>query len=166
MLPGFALECYWLDCNVYVQAENGPYNCRIAPTFWSWLHGKIRDGQVRSPVSVYRELMQGHDHLSLWIRTMKKDGLFVKPSRSVYTHFTGIADYVSAHYEQHHAAEFLKGADPWVIAHALDNSGTVVTHEALVPSGSHRVKIPNICAQFDVRCLGAYAEFEKLDLRL
>ncbi len=97
---------------------------------------------------------------------VKKDGLIVKPSRAVQTQFGKIAAYVSSRYEQHHAAEFLKGADAWVIAHALEGSETVVTHEVLVPSTSHRAKIPNICAHFSVKCLGVYAAFEKMDLKL
>jgi Domain of unknown function (DUF4411) len=55
---------------------------------------------------------------------------------------------------------------PWVIAHALDDGGAVVTHEVLVSSDSMRVKIPNVCAHFGVGCIRAYEAFEKLGLRL
>jgi hypothetical protein len=159
--------CYWLDCNVFVQAKNGPYGFDIAPGFWRWLERQAKDGIVRSPINVYTELQVGSDPLSRWMRNVKKSTkLFVSPDRTVQTRFGEVAVFVQRTYNAAHAASFLAGADPWVIAHAMDDSGTVVTHETLGPAGCKQVKIPNVCDSLRVNCLGAYDAFRKLGLRL
>ena len=56
-----------------------------------------------------------------------------------------VADYVNATYEPEQAHLFLAGADPWLIAHAKAEGGTVVTFEALVGPGAKIVKVPNVC---------------------
>ena len=46
-------------------------------------------------------------------------------------------------------ADFASAADGWLIAYALQNKMTVVTHEQ--PSNSRtKVKIPNVCDEFRV----------------
>lgn len=99
-------------------------------------------------------------------RAKKSSGLFVAPDLEVQKWFGPIAVFVQGQYTAPQAAEFLRGADPWVIAHALENQGTVVTQEVLAPPGSRKVKIPNICAQFGVNCIGVYGALRKLGLRL
>lgn len=47
-------------------------------------------------------------------------------------------------------------ADPWIIAHAIDKGGAVVTHEQRNPKASSKVKIPNVCEHFGVRCIDVY----------
>jgi hypothetical protein len=77
-----------------------------------------------------------------------------------------IAAYVQSRYEGPFAKDFLDGADPWVIAHARADNGTVVTHEVRAAENSRKVKIPNVCAHFKVHCLGAYDAFQKLGMKL
>jgi len=161
------LRCHWLDCNIFVEAKNGPYAFDIAPGFWNWLEGLSLNGTVRSSIHVYTELQNGSDQLSRWTRTLKKSsGLFVTPSRSVQKRCGEIAAFVQKHYGAPQAASFLAGADPWIVAHALDDGGIVVTQETRVPSTSRQVKIPNVCDEFRVEHLGAYDAFRKLGLRL
>jgi hypothetical protein len=158
---------HWLDANVFIEAKNGPYSFDMAPGFWLWLEKASRDGLIRSPISVYQEIEKGTDDLARWARRAKKSsGLFVTPDLEVQKRFGPIAAFVQQHYSAPQAAEFLRGADPWVIAHALENQGTVVTHEVLAPPGSLKVKIPNICAQFGVNCIGVYSALRKLGLKL
>jgi hypothetical protein len=160
----FAESFHWLDSNVFIQAKNGPYGFEFAQGFWTWLEKVTKDGLVRSPISVYNELAKGKDQLSRWAAKMKSRGLFESPDRSVQRFFGDIASFVQSNYEHPYAAKFLEGADPWVIAHAGDGQGTVVTHEIL--AAGKDVKIPNICEHFGVSCIEPYAAFRKLGLKL
>ena len=157
---------HWLDCNVFVEAKNGPFSFAVAPGFWTWLVRAAKEDRVRSPVAVYNELLEGKDQLANWARSQRSSGLFVTPDREVQKRYGEIAAFVQSRYQPPFSAAFLDGADPWVIAHALDDGGTVVTHETLVSSNSMRVKIPNVCAHFGVGCIRAYEAFEKLGLKL
>ena len=53
-------------------------------------------------------------------------------------------------------------ADPWVIAHAISQGGTVVTLEEKVMDTSQQVKIPNVCSHFKVTCINTYQMLREL----
>lgn len=146
------MSSYWLDTNVFITAKNGPYAFDIAPGFWDFLERRARDGSVRSSSLVYRELVdRTDDDLAIWARQHRNSGLFVEPDELVQGALAEIARYVIGHYPTHEARFFLSAADPWVIAHAKVDAGTVVTFERMVGRDSKRVKIPNVCAQFEVK---------------
>ncbi|MCB0596496.1 MAG: DUF4411 family protein [Lewinellaceae bacterium] len=66
---------------------------------------------------------------------------------------------------QWEANDFLSGADPWVIAQAKVEGAKVITMEKLVGSESKKVKIPNICIEFDVEWLSTYQLLRALGAR-
>jgi len=89
----------------------------------------------------------------------------VEPSEQVQGCLSEIADYVIARYESQQAQSFLTGADPWVIAQSKIDSAVVVTQEALVGINSKKVKVPNICDEFDVHYLDTYGMMRTLGAR-
>ena len=57
-------------------------------------------------------------------------------------------------------------ADPWVIAHALNENACVVTKEEKVTApGTNRIKIPNVCDNMGVRWLNDFQMIEELGIR-
>jgi predicted nucleic acid-binding protein len=155
---------HWLDANVFIQAKNGPYSFKIAPSFWSWIEEAIKSGTIRSSVQVCAELTRGKDQLSRWAKANRSSGLFVAPDQLIQTHFSDISTYVCGRYSAPYATKFLSCADPWIIAHAAGGKGIVVTHEIF--SDGRDVKIPNVCAELSVGCIGVYDALERLGLRL
>lgn len=147
---------YCLDTNVLIQAKNGPYGFDIAPSFWELIDQKIEEEIISTSILVYKELIEGNDELSKWIRERRESGCFIEPDKDVQKKLVAIADYVNENYPQHEAAEFLSGADPWVIALAKTTNAVVVTQEKLVGSESKKVKIPNICRKFSVLYIDTY----------
>ena len=63
------------------------------------------------------------------------------------------------------SAKFLDGADLWIIAAARTLGATVVTQEQAAGAGTRKIKIPNVCAQFDVNCLNTFQMPDTLDAR-
>jgi len=51
------------------------------------------------------------------------------------------------------AWDFSKGADPWVIAHALEDHGIVVTKESDARPTAKKARIPDVCDHFGVKCV-------------
>ena len=90
------------------------------------------------------------DELSEWVRARRDGNFFIEPDEKVQATFSKIADFVKDNYSGPQAKDFLSGADPWVIAHAKCEPATVVTGEKLGGQGTHKVKIPNICREFEV----------------
>ena len=60
---------------------------------------------------------------------------------------------------------FLDSADPWLIATAALTGEIVVTQEKLVASNSHKIKIPNICKDFNVQCINTFNMLKDLDAK-
>src|SRR6266705_7147156 len=148
---------YWIDTNVLITAKDGPFRFAVAPAFWAALDAQAMAGRIRVPKMVYDEIVRNgpDDELARWLKNRRANGFCVTPSRAVQQAYTTVADHVQTTYESHHAAEFLHVADPWVIAHASENKGVVVTLENRQP-GAKRVKIPNVCAALSVPFMSPY----------
>jgi len=151
---------FWIDSDVLIQAKNSWYAFDIAPSFWKALESSIANDRLRSPLAVWTELKKGGDDLFKWADSLK-DKFFVAPEKPVQTTLTSIGKYVTDNYVEPHCGDFLSGADPWLIAHAKADHGIVITHEGLKQPDDKKgkVKIPNVCQEFDVEC-------QKLDFML
>lgn len=56
-------------------------------------------------------------------------------------------------------------ADPWVIAHAMNEKACVVTKEEKVTAvNAKRIKIPNVCDNMKVRCINDFQLVEELGI--
>ncbi len=157
---------YSLDANVFIEAKNGPYAFDIVPAFWDWLDQMAAAETAYACTMVYDELSKGEDDLADWVKSRKNSQLFVVPDAAVQARFLDIADFVSDKYPEHNAAAFLGGADPWIIAHAMVDCAIVVTLERLVPPGSQKVKIPNVCERFCVKYANTYEMLRQERARL
>ena len=160
------LSVYWLDTNVLIQASKGPYRFERVPQFWSFIAEQLELGNLRAPKMVYDELTDGTDLLAQWCKRRRK-GLSVAATKEVQKCYGDIANHVCGNYSAAKAHEFLRGADGWVIAHAMDmgTSGIVVTQE----STRHRqakVKVPTVCTALSVKCINTYDMLEVLDFRI
>lgn len=157
---------YWLDSNVFIEAAKGPYAFDIAPGFWALLDSTVIQGRISSSLLVYEELVTGGDELAVWARERRSSGLFPEPDVSVQNAFADLARYVVHSYNTSESSRFLRGADPWIIAHAVAHGGSVVTLEAKAPPNSRRVKIPNVCDQFNIGYANTYQMLRDLGARL
>jgi hypothetical protein len=146
---------YWLDANVFIQAQKGPYAFNLVPKFWTFLSGQLAKGIIRTPKMVYDELVEGQDDLTAWCKQRRQKGLCHHPDQAVQTCYGTIASHVATEFKPHQAAEFLMGADGWLVAHAMNGDGIVVTQET---ERSHRakIKIPTICKIFSVKWMNTY----------
>lgn len=146
---------YWLDANVFIQAKNGPYGFKLVPQFWIFLSEQLEQGIIRCPKMVYDELIDGNDDLAAWFKPRREKGLCHHPDEAVQQCFSTVANHVAMKFKPHQASEFLVGADGWLIAHAMNGDGIVVTQES-DRSHKSKIKIPTICKIFGVRCMNTY----------
>ncbi len=159
-----AAPIYWLDTNVLITAKNEAFRFTVNPAFWAHLHTQAKAGRVRVPKMVYDEIVTNgnDDDLAKWIKARKADGFCIPASKTVQNAMTKVSDHVIGAYPLHHAHEFLRVADPWIIAHALDGKGAVVTFEARKPG---RVRIPVVCKALGVPAMSLYDMLENLEIK-
>ncbi len=140
-----------VDANCFIQAKNTFYPFDFCPGFWQWIDQQNASGVLFSIDKIKDELTGGRDELAAWAAT-KDDSFFLPVDTATLQKYTDIVAWVnSAGFKQAVVAEFLRGADPFLIAYALANGHTVVTHETSVPlNQKNKVKIPVVCHQFSV----------------
>lgn len=159
------MQPYWIDSNIFIDAANGPYTFKRAPSYWSFLDDNLNFGAICTSEMVYRELVVFGDELSRWVKNRKQKGLCKQADLTVQTQLKGVVDGVLScgRYTIENIDEFLRGADPWIIAHAKVTNGTVVTNESALRPNARKVRIPDICADNGVSCVSGYEMLDQLN---
>ena len=144
---------FWLDADIFIESAKKYYAFDIAPAFWKLLEEQAGKRAISSPIQAYWEVDQhGTDDLQNWIRQQKGTRLFTSESKAVAERYSEIADYVMNHsrYTMPNKLKFVRGADGWLVAHAMQSGGRVITYEVPAPE-STQVKIPDVCNHFKVK---------------
>lgn len=146
---------YLLDANVFIQAKNLHYGLDFCPAFWDWLIGNNASGRVFSIEKVGDEIEAGGDDLATWAK-QRGPNFFLKPDAAIVTALGAVSAWPSGQtYEPAAVSTFLQVADYYLVAQALANHHTVVTHE--LPSDSKkRIKIPNACIGVGLKFMTPY----------
>lgn len=131
----------------------------IFESIWKGLGNMVASNNLISTREVWREL-EGQDqgrHVNQWVKDNKS--IFTTPQPEEL-------NFVAEIFRVRHFhtligdQQRLKGtpvADPFVIACAKVNNGTVVTEEVIKPNAA---KIPNVCQKFDVDCINLHQFME------
>ena len=141
---------FWLDSNCLIEPKQRYYPFDVVPAFWTFLEQKGREGIIASCALVYTELERIEDELAEWAKRQQANGFFVEPDAGVQSFMDDIQAYMVTRYEEHHIAEFMSGADPWLIAHARVHGGRIVTHEKGKPNAV-QPKIPDVADHFGLK---------------
>lgn len=144
---------YLLDTNVFIEAKNRYYAFDICPGFWDWMDHVVAGGDVMSIIMVRDELIRGSDDLADWITNRKDMPWFLEiDDTQTQKNFRRVAKHVNdGNYNPPAKADFLKGADPWLVAKAATIGAVVVTHETENANAKKRVPLPNVCSAFSVQ---------------
>ena len=121
------------------------------PSLWQRFDVLVVNRDIVSTREVLREIEDGAvESLREW--AARNSELFPTPNAEEGAFVARI--YAVRHFQQNiERQKMLKGgrnADPFVIAKAAVNEGTVVTMERLKPNA---VTIPNICDHFGIECM-------------
>ena len=116
-------------------------------SLWAKLDESFASGMFRVSEEVYKELCKGTDDLAGWLKA--------RPQCMVATD-TNIESHVQAIMKSHPTLVQIdlqkSGADPYVIAVAIQNTFRVLTQERPKKPTSTRPKIPDVCESYSVDC--------------
>lgn len=147
---------YLMDSNTYIQAKNQYYGMVFCPAYWDWLDAKFASGEVGSIEFMGQEIKAGNDDLADWAQ-QRSNHFIAHDDELTQSVFSDIVNFVMAQdFDPANRDNFLAKGDPWLIAKAKTMGATVVTHEATYSPATRKVKIPNICQQFDVLCISTF----------
>ena len=144
---------FLLDSDTLIQAKNEYYGFDLCPGFWDWLDVKGAEGVVASVQPVLRELSKGNDELKTWAEA-RGATFFREMDQAAVNEAQAITAWVMAEpFRDDGKQRFLSGADSLLIAYAKAHGHTVATHEVHREGERRNVKIPAVCAAFNVPCV-------------
>lgn len=159
---------FLLDANVFITAKNTYYGTDFAPGFWDWLAEEYRVTDIRSISAVHEELVAQEDELSVWVKRLPADFWLEERDADVAA-LRALAAWTMTgdpRFTQQARTDFLDTADYRLVAQAHGGGHAVVTHETPQPEGKKRIKIPDVCAAFDVEQREPFQLFRELGLKL
>ena len=148
---------YLLDANTFIEAKNRYYSMSICPGYWQWIILSNVSFGVASIKFVKDELISGNDELKEWAN--QNSHIFeAQDDQATQISFRKVVDHVMSLQGMKAGAhdEFLRGADPWLIAKAISSGATIVTHEKLDRNIKRKILIPNICEYFGVDYINTF----------
>ncbi|MFA6175380.1 MAG: DUF4411 family protein [Phycisphaerae bacterium] len=158
-----SVEKYILDANIFIEAKRRYYAFDLCPGFWdSLLYHNSKD-KLESIDRVKNELSEG-DVLDTWKK--EASGLFISTdSEPVATAYRNIMQWTQKQerFSDFAKKEFADDPDAWVVAYAKANNAIVVTHEKPAPM-STKIKIPDVCKQFNVKYTDTFEMLRKLEV--
>jgi rRNA-processing protein FCF1 len=160
----FSEKRFCLDTNVLIQPWQKYYSPTLCPDYWEILDQLGAQGTLFIPQAVFDEIAKSDDDLSDWLKSsripvLKVDGRVTRQLERIY--------------QSNEKHKFLVDntkqrslADPWVIAHALNENAMVVTKEEKVTAmNSNRIKIPNVCDNMGVPWMNDFQLIKELNIR-
>lgn len=155
---------YCLDANVLIQAWQKYYNPKFCPTYWQVLSELGEKELVFLPEPGYEEVIRTEDELSKWLKNSKIP--INKITESVTTCLKRIYSANPTHKNLVDNTKARSLADPWVIAHALQENAIVVTKEEKVTAmNSKRIKIPNVCENMGIHWINDFQFVDELGIK-
>ena len=154
---------YCLDANVLIQAWQKYYSPRFCSDYWDVLNELGKRCGLFIPEMVNVEINRTEDDLSKWLKESnipirKIDESVTKCLQSIYSN-----NPLHKYLVDNTKARSL--ADPWVIAHAINEKATVVTKEEKISAiNSNKIKIPNVCDNMGVRWINDFQFIEELGI--
>ena len=160
---------FLLDADAFIRSQRDHYGFDFCPGFWAAIAKAHELKKVASIIPVRKELLRGKGDLTDWVKE-KLPNTFFKEVKDIEVQrkLTEINNWVMTNEQYSLTArqQFLRGADPWLIAFANVNSYTVATYEVSAPESKAKVKLPDVADQFQVTCLPPFEMLRSLNARL
>lgn len=156
------MERFLIDANIFIAAKNLYYQFCFCQAFWDFLAVMHQKGIVFSIQSVKQEILRKDDLLRNWVDTLP-DTFFEDHYQSVSS-YGKLMDYAQGlDVKQIAKDEFAEqdNADAWLLAHALEQGFTVITHENFNPSAKKRIMIPNVAKDYNIKVITLFEFLER-----
>lgn len=141
-----------IDADVLIHAYRYDFPPDGDHGFWEWLNTLADTTDIIIPQSVLAEINEGNDNLSNLLKQL--NNLKHEDTLNCMVEITPV---LSAYGDLSEIDMEIIGAkaDPYVIAHAINLQGTVVTNEIPQPglTNPRKKKIPDICNTLGVNCI-------------
>lgn len=164
------MSFYLVDSNFFIQAHRVYYPLDVVKSFWKKVAYLAHYEKIKSIDKVKNEIYDKASHedeLKKWCINKLPRDFFLDTAKTIpnYIKIANWAASTDKHYKPRAIQEFLTAglADPWLVAFAMMEKCTIVTYEKSEPNRKSKIKIPEVCKQFNVRYINTIEMFRELD---
>lgn len=155
---------YCLDSNVLIQAWRTYYAPRLCTDYWRVLDELGDQHRVFIVQEVFDEIDRIEDGLNVWLRDSRIP--VRKADDAVGVCLKNIYSTNEEHRKLVDNAKNRSLADPWIIAHALNEGAAVVTKEERINAlNTRRIRIPNVCENMGIVCMNDFDFLAEQNIR-
>lgn len=163
---------YLIDSNVLMSAADRIYPFDVVPGYWDQVLAALSARSAAIPASVKSELtVYRQKWLYGWVTANIQNSHVLAENQNQIRNLATVTQWVvsgrTPSYQDSDRTRFLSGADPRIIAAAMDVGGTIVTYEKpLNDPNAKKVKIPDVAAHFGIDCVTPIEMFRRLGMKL
>ncbi|MFH0829275.1 MAG: DUF4411 family protein [Candidatus Kerfeldbacteria bacterium] len=136
-----------MDSSALIYAWGYAYPLEAFGGFWENLEGLGREGRLLVSEEVLEEVQRKDDGLHKWLK--QRDSLVASHTGEVQL---AVKEILKSHRLLLNAGTGKSGGDPFVVAVARVHGCCVVSEEQ-VSDSPKRIKIPNVCRDYRVKCI-------------
>ncbi|MBS1517601.1 MAG: DUF4411 family protein [Bacteroidetes bacterium] len=156
-------EIYCLDTNILIQPWTTYYSPEFCPDFWEILKQLGNQNRIFICTEVYDEIKKTEDDLYKWLKDSK---IPVKKTSEAVINCLKDINSNPIHLKLADNTKSRSLADPWVIAHAMNQKAVVVTkEEKITAENSPKIKIPNVCDNMKVRWINDFGFIKEVGIK-
>jgi len=155
---------FLLDTNCFIESAQRWYPFSVFPGFWD---GLLAQNQAGNLFTIKNVLDEVHDDDI--VRWLKQHPTFILPlEQEVVNKYASLVNWVNdqKEFDASEKNAFFKIADGWLVAYASAYQMSIVSQEERAKSGSHRIKIQNLCDEMGVEFINFPKLIKQLDFKL
>ena len=159
---------YIIDSNIFITAHRQIYPFDVAPSFWEKLAEKA-SSKIIIIEAVEKEILKGQDLLAEWYEKEKTNFQVLGiPDQEVIKAYQKIITSINDNkqYKQSAKEEYASLTDSWLCAYGLAYGETIVTLEKYDSEIKKRIKIPNVCREFEIEYIDLLQFMRELGIKL
>ncbi len=154
---------YCLDANILIQAWSTYYSPEYCPDYWDVLNELGTLNKIYVCQEVYDEIKKTEDALFKWL---KQSNIPVRKTTESVINCLKEINSNPLHLKLVDNTKNRSLADPWIIAHALNDKSIVVTKEEKITAQiSSKVKIPNVCDNMNISWINDFGFIKEVGIR-
>lgn len=158
---------YLIDANILISGYKAHYPIDVHVSYWNVIADQIAIGNFVIIDKVKDEIQD--EPLVKWLKQHVDKKLYETSADSLeqYKHIQNWAasNTVFSATEKVHFAQS-NVADPFLVAKALNCGYTIVTYETQANPNSKKIKIPDVCYTFGVRCITINEALRELKIQI
>lgn len=162
---------YLVDSSCFMTASQTTYPFDVAESFWNKIAELAQNHVFYSIDKVDDEIKANLDQLSKWCDDNLPDDFFISTeTEDVYQKFNELVNWAqNKKIKQVGIDKFIAAdkADIYFVAFASlkPEKYTVVTEENSAPGSKKDIKLPDACAEFNVRCINFMTMLRELKVK-